>query len=159
MRDVKSLADSYIKENIDNKYIDVLSYKDKLIDIYSYYDNIYVDFSISPGWLDLVFDCHEKLKYISDTYEILQIKQKFGLLRYYTHYNHPSYYNFDRNSFYNFEINVSIFKDIAYYTENKSSQICEISGQKGELRFHKGRYITLCDEEFEKFCNNKKNPI
>ena len=39
--------------------------------------------SIDEGWYNLVYDCHNELKIIDPLYRILQIKEKFGLLRFY----------------------------------------------------------------------------
>lgn len=39
--------------------------------------------SIDEGWYKLVYDCHNELINVDPLYHILQIKEKFGLLRFY----------------------------------------------------------------------------
>ena len=53
--------------------------KDKILP--EYYKSIDVD----EGWYQLIVDCDKELTAIDPNYQILQIKQKFGGLRYYFH--------------------------------------------------------------------------
>ena len=53
--------------------------KDKILP--EYYKSIDVD----EGWYQLIVDCDKELTAIDPNYQIFQIKQKFGGLRYYVH--------------------------------------------------------------------------
>ena len=87
---------------------------------------------IAPdGWKDIVEKTDEMLARIDPDYEITQVKEKYGTLRYY------------------FTTGVEQEKrEIMYalvgYAEFKSAHTCEVCGKWGELR--DGGYIrTLCD--------------
>lgn len=90
---------------------------------------------IAPdGWKDLVLHTDEMLAYIDPNYEIHQIKEKFGTLRYY----------FGSNFEYG-TIQGSIMNAITRAAESRSAYLCEVCGKYGEIR--DGAWIrTLCDE-------------
>lgn len=46
---------------------------------------------IPEEWEDIVIDCHEQLIKIDPDYTIIQIKEKFGGLRYYFNSDSPKY--------------------------------------------------------------------
>jgi hypothetical protein len=73
--------------------------------------------------------------------QVTQVKEKFGGLRFYIN-----------------EGTDEIFKRISE-AENKSYEICEVTGEPGTLRTDIGWYRTLCDEEYEKIKNKKENGI
>jgi hypothetical protein len=139
---------------LENKNINLDLYKEDLIDIFSYFEtntsNTFINFDINPGWVPMVVDLHNKLKYISDTYQIFQIKTKFGGLRYYAEYKEPSYSVICKHSTYDHKISASIFRDLIDLAESKSYRICEFTGENGSLRKINGYYFTLSDEEFSK---------
>lgn len=81
------------------------------------------------GWLNLVYECHEKLLSIDPNYTIFQIKQKFGTLRYYAE---PSQLKLAQQ-----------FRAIINEYERLSGQICEVSGAKGVLMKKGSFYKTL----------------
>jgi hypothetical protein len=85
------------------------------------------------GWLELIWDCHKKLKKLDPDYHIDQIKEKFGGLRYYAGGN------FGQEGF-----------DIISEAEAKSFTVCEVCGKPGKLS-HRGFWLqTLCLECFNK---------
>ncbi len=91
----------------------------------------------SDGWADLIYNLCKELNdlYISkgwspEEIQILQIKEKFGTLRFY-----DSGLGIEGN-------------EIVYKYENLSSGTCEICGASGEIR--DGRWImTMCDKCFK----------
>ncbi len=151
---ILSDVNKYINLYPAHEHIDLQSYKEDLIDIFSHFENtdfiFSSNFDISPGWVPMVVGLHKKLKYISDTYQILQIKSKFAGLRYYAEYKEPSYSIICKYSTYDHAINASIFQDVIRLTESKSYRVCEISGKYGSTRVINGYHITLSDEEFSK---------
>jgi len=83
------------------------------------------------GWLPLITECHERLYAIDKEYEVLQIKEKFGGLRYYFRSSHR-----DRN----------IMEAIVDEYERKSFETCEICGEHGvPIRTYTSWIKTLCE--------------
>lgn len=95
-------------------------------------------FGIGNGWYGLIKETIEKLIANGWNREILDIKEKFGGLRFYIN-----------------DGNEKLFK-IIENSENKSYRICEITGKKGKLRKDITWIKTLCDEEYEKITNKIK---
>lgn len=86
------------------------------------------------GWLALITECHERLYAIDKEYDILQIKEKFGGLRYYFHSNHR-----DKN----------IMQAIVDEYERRSLETCEICGQPGSAgKMNTGWRKTLCQNHW-----------
>jgi hypothetical protein len=90
------------------------------------------------GWYKLVIDTHKKLKYIDPDYEIHQIKEKFGGLRYYYHCSVP-YKSIQRE----------IMDAIVESAESNAEKTCETCGSnsykdKVETRNRRYWYKTLC---------------
>jgi len=85
--------------------------------------------SIGRGWLQIILDMDKKLNEISSDYRIDQIKEKFGLLRYYI-----SGIDYDKAD--------EIIREAAA----KSGKICEMCGKPAKLRNNEGWYQTLCDK-------------
>lgn len=81
---------------------------------------------VGKGWMPLVLELHKKLENIYPEYEISQIKEKFGTLRYYVG---------------------SMTKEgyaLIDAAEAESAKTCEECGHPGKLR--KGGWLkTLCD--------------
>lgn len=84
--------------------------------------------SIGPGWTDLVQRLDNSLNVIREDYVVLQVKEKFGSLRYYT----------------DFVGTDSDAAKIIRAAEAESLTICEECGGAGELQTG-GWWITMCD--------------
>jgi hypothetical protein len=83
---------------------------------------------VEPGWYQLVLDCHKELLAVNPHYTIVQIKQKFGQLRYYINGND------------------AMTDNIIYNYENKSVVICERCGDPGSTSKVFNFYMqTLCE--------------
>lgn len=92
--------------------------------------------SVDEGWYQLVVDCDKELTAIDPDYQILQIKEKFGGLRYYMT---PS-------SNITEEQKDKMYEVISRY-EAKAAQTCEATGKPGVLmRSIGGWYRTLNPE-------------
>jgi hypothetical protein len=89
-------------------------------------------FWCGTGWNQLIKDLIEDLIALGWDRHVIQVKEKFGGLRFYIDYGSDEMYN-------------RISK-----AENDSYTICEETGKTGELRTDIGWMRTLCDEEYEK---------
>ena len=61
-------------------------YTSQMLDLLSHfkdYDNFSPSLDIGPGWIPIIVDLHSSILSILPNYTILQIKEKFGGLRYY----------------------------------------------------------------------------
>ena len=90
------------------------------------------------GWYKIVVDTHNKLKYIDPNYEIHQIKEKFGGLRYYY-----------KSSFPYGSMQDEIMEAIVNAAEEAALRTCEICGvddhkSNVKTRVRKYWYKTLC---------------
>jgi hypothetical protein len=94
---------------------------------------------VGPGWKDLVTECHEKLLKIDKNYKPVQVKEKFGGLRFY----------FD-SSFGHKSMQANAMNKIVFEYEQKSYKICETCGAPGEPRRNYGWIKTACDEHAKK---------
>lgn len=88
-----------------------------------------------PGWDALLLDLNQTLSALDPEYQILQAKEKFGVLRLYVQF---SVLLRDLTS--TQEAAYSLIRD----AETKSATVCELCGEKGELR-PVGWVKTLCD--------------
>jgi len=86
-----------------------------------------------PGWHHLVAQCHIELMMMDPNYEVYQIKEKFGSLRYY----------FGTKSS---DIKEVEMWKIAEKYELLSQKVCELTGKPGKLMFQLGLYKTLAEE-------------
>jgi len=93
-------------------------------------------FSIGKGWYQIVKDLIEDLIELGWDKQVVQVKEKFGGLRFYI--NEGSREIHDRIS----------------EAEKLSHEICEICGKKGEMRTDIGWYSTLCKEHYEERKSN-----
>ena len=85
---------------------------------------------VDEGWYQLIVDCDKELTAIDPNYQIFQIKQKFGGLRYYFH---PSQSDTSR----------AMSEVISKY-EAIAAQTCEATGKPGVLmKSVTGWYKTL----------------
>ena len=98
-------------------------------------------FEVDNGWFPLIKELIEDLIKLGWDKQVTQVKEKFGGLRFYIN-----------------EGTDEIFKRISE-AENKSYEICEVTGEPGTLRTDIGWYRTLCDVEYEKIKNKKENGI
>lgn len=94
--------------------------------------------SCDSGWYPLLIELDEKLAQIEPNYEVHQVKEKFGTLRY--------YFTLDINLQDEYE---EMSKIVDKY-EKKSATTCESCGGNGSLRYQNYRYKTLCDDCAEK---------
>lgn len=85
---------------------------------------------VDPGWLPLVNETHLWLKERYPNYRIVQIKEKFGTLRYYAE-----------------GVDMEGQQYIAEQ-ENKSAEICEECGEPGALNKERGWWKTQCPEHW-----------
>jgi len=84
------------------------------------------------GWLNLIIECDQILFHEDPDYQVLQIKEKFGGLRYYFVASNPALTN-------------QMYEKISHI-EKKSYTICERCGNEGNLRrdTSTGRFKTMC---------------
>ena len=97
---------------------------------------------IGHGWLPLVLHLDRKLRCLYPEYQILQIKEKVGTLRFYAQLPHD--YTVDNVP--NYGTMKAIFYDLIYYTELRSAKICEYCGNTGTTRGGPGYQHTRCDK-------------
>ena len=117
---------------------DAGEYADDLIDILNRIPDGWGKWiSCGPGWYKLLAETNSKMRHLSPNYEIHQVKEKFGTLRFYWggHGGHP--------------ITINIMDDIVYAAEIKSAYICEECGKYGELRTGGWWIKTLCGTHAE----------
>jgi hypothetical protein len=104
-------------ENLKNKFVQDWP---KIIDV-------------DEGWYQIVIDCDKELSEIDPDYQIYQIKEKFGTLRYYHKSSQP----------YNEQNYLKMVSIISKY-ESLSSCTCEATGLPGLLmKSSTGYYKTL----------------
>jgi hypothetical protein len=89
------------------------------------------------GWNNVLISLDKKLSILDPDYEILQIKEKFGTLRFYykTHVKEKA-----------------VLEAMDRYTNqacDESSRICEFCGNAGSLRKLNNWYKTICEECFK----------
>jgi hypothetical protein len=90
---------------------------------------------IAPdGWKEIVLRADSMLAHIDPDYQIHQIKEKFGTLRYYF----GSKYAYDT-------VQGQIMNAITTWAEHRSQYTCEACGKFGELRTERYWIVTLCD--------------
>lgn len=92
-------------------------------------------FEVEPGWFPLIKDLISDLIKMGWNREVIQVKEKFGTLRFYIN-----------------EGTDDIHRRIAK-AEMESATICEATGKHGKLRNDLGWWRTLCDEEYDKIKN------
>lgn len=96
---------------------------------------------VSEGWWPLIASLNESLAAIDPDYKVMQVKEKFGTLRYYietdTLRDDPEKYE--------------QMDQLIYEAENESSSTCEKCGDPGELRTDNWYRVTLCHD-----CHNKR---
>lgn len=92
--------------------------------------------SCGPGWYPMIAELHLKLSRVDVDYDVLQVKEKYGTLRYYAHTHTDD------------SIILDDFDALIEEAENRSAQICELCGNPGQLSASENlgerRYKTLC---------------
>lgn len=91
---------------------------------------------VGPGWIHIIAKLHNAVFFMSPNYELVQVKQKFGGLRYYVNLN------LDNNQ--NQTISADIINVLIRYAEIQASQTCEECGEPGELNKSNYWYRTVC---------------
>jgi hypothetical protein len=91
------------------------------------------------GWNKIIYACHAELMAIDPLYKPLQIKEKFGGLRYYFSTKLTD------------KILIKKMHEVASKYENLSFSICEKCGKKPAQKFQKrnGWIKTYCDKHKE----------
>ena len=84
--------------------------------------------SVGVGWAPLINEVFDKLETIKGQIKIIQVKEKWGGLRIYTDYANEELDTVIRSA------------------EERSYEICEVSGKPGKLRNCNGWYRVLSDE-------------
>lgn len=93
-----------------------------------------------PGWSDLVAELESQLERIAPDTEVIQIKEKFGGLRYYAT-----------------GASTEGQALIAQY-EERSFRVCQVCGTEGRLRSDRGWWTTLCDACAEEGTDGAPDP-
>lgn len=95
-------------------------------------------FECGNGWFPLIKTLIENLIALGWDKQICQVKEKFGGLRFYINDGSDEVYNCILDA------------------EKDSYTICEVTGKPGELRSDIGWWTTLCEEEYQKILEKKK---
>ena len=94
-------------------------------------------FDHGDGWFELEWRLCEDLEKLLgehlDSYRLVQIKEKFGTLRWYDNGNYPDHL-------------YSAIQDRVYDAELESSRVCELCGKPGRLNTDRAWWQTLCEE-------------
>lgn len=95
--------------------------------------------SVGEGWYPIVLELDKSLRLVAPDYKVLQVKEKFGGLRYYTTFPAGDYMELkDR------------VNPLMRAAESKAGRTCEECGQPGRLRDDRRWLRTLCDEDAAK---------
>lgn len=87
---------------------------------------------INAGWHKIAVELHQELSNYNDPeYKVDQVKEKFGVLRFY---------------FTCSDANYSTFAGLVFDAETLSYETCEVCGASGKLREERAWILTLCDE-------------
>lgn len=89
------------------------------------------------GWYDLLIELDEKLNKIYPDYELEQVKEKFGTLRYYCSLFNCKDQTIDKTH---------LFYKIIYEYEKKSGTICEVCGETGRETCIRSWSRTFCNK-------------
>lgn len=86
-------------------------------------------FEVGDGWFQLIWDLCEKLEpLVDENFEVIQVKEKFGGLRFYAHGANEKIH------------------DIIGKAEDKSYKICEHCGTKGKQTTVNGWVMSVCNK-------------
>ena len=96
--------------------------------------------SCRKGWYKILEDLDSKLSYLDPNYRVVQIKEKFGTLRFY----------FDSSLD---NLVKDIMNDCVAAAQYASSYTCEYCGSRLTAKLREGGWVkTLCDD-----CSDKRN--
>lgn len=98
--------------------------------------NYYKSVDVDEGWYQIVVDCDKDLTQIDPDYQIAQIKQKFGGLRYYFQ---PSLSHTQKD-----------MDDVVTKYEAVAAVTCEATGNPGVLMKSTGGWFRTLDPEYAK---------
>ena len=98
-----------------------------------------VEISIDIGWYPIIAEaCGDITNVIDATpglrVDVVQIKEKFGGLRFYMDINGAS------------EETIEVIHKIADWAENEASRTCEVCGEPGSVHSPKGWWKTVCQK-------------
>jgi len=96
-------------------------------------------FDVENGWFSLIKKLSRDLCKVSDKIEAIQVKEKFGMLRYYYTASELTDKQVDK------------IRRLVDKAENDSGKICEICGKKGKIRHDLIWIKTLCTEHYNIF--------
>jgi hypothetical protein len=82
-----------------------------------------------PGWSPILARLNDRLEAIAPDYQVLQIKEKFGTLRFYL-----------GNGYH------QLGEAAVAEAEGESARTCELCGNPGRLRVRNSWYRTVCDD-------------
>lgn len=97
--------------------------------------------SVGPGWQAIIEKCHKVLRESSPDYKPIQIKEKFGGLRYYVQ---------------GVEFGTPAYNPITE-AEETAEATCEECGQPGENKSVKGWWRTLCESDRTKMIQQRES--
>jgi len=92
---------------------------------------------VDEGWYPLVIDCDAELSHIDANYQLLQIKEKFGRLRYY----------FMPSTDTTLEQRDKMYAVVAKY-EAIAARTCEVTGKPGILMKSIGGWVRTLNPEY-----------
>lgn len=99
--------------------------------------------SCGPGWYKLLAETNRKMALMFPNYEIHQVKEKFGTLRFYwgIPFEDAAWAELGDDTS---SIVYDIMEDIANQADHRSGYICETCGRYGNTRVRNYWYRTLC---------------
>lgn len=89
-------------------------------------------FECSDGWFELLWSLCEDIDKMDkpEDFEVVQVKEKFGSLRFYTNNTTDEIYQRIKEA------------------DKQSEKICEVCGKEGKMRADMSWITTLCDENY-----------
>lgn len=93
--------------------------------------------NVGTGWWDIIKELEEKLNAIDPNFDLLQVKEKFGALRYYAVLSQDSKHS---------TTDVAAFHDAIAEAEGRSDTTCEECGEPAEPKAYRGWLKTLCEK-------------
>jgi len=101
---------------------------------------------VGEGWRPIIREMHAKVLEIDPNVEVLQIKEKFGGLRYYYVSKFP--YQSDESN---------AITDLVARAEQKCEETCEVCGDCGDNRSIHGWFRTLCLKHYQEAEERRRN--
>ena len=116
---------------MDELQLEVKALKNKISPSYGQYVNV------DKGWHQIIVDCDKELTAIDPNYQILQIKEKFGRLRYYMSPSNDTTPQ-QRDAMY----------EVVSKYENIAARTCEVTGLPGVLMKSIGGWLKTLNPEY-----------